>query len=457
MKVTAVIAEYNPLHNGHVLHINAAKEATGADFMVAVMSGDYVQRGCPAIVSKYERTRSVLMAGADLVLELPLVYSSASLEYFALGAVSPIQRSGIADCISFGSECGDTELLKEASGYIKFLSSTVSPTDSCMSGKSSLSADSGISGKAALTDKSGISVEPDGTYIKDSLSRGINYSCAVNSGDNIPEHIRDVLRTPNNLLAAAYIKAAKLLSFDCEFHTVKRTGSDYHDSSAGALSSSALRKELLNPSAAGEIELQALSTRMPSQVFSSLCEYLDKYPAMSEDDLSLLLFHKLQPFGDEPKALTRFLDVSSSLAHKIIREYAHASSFTDLCMKLKSKDLNYARISRALTHILLDIKARDVHEYTADGWHYYIRPLGLSRSSSVLMHELKLHSGIPIISKIADAPQILTDHFPDGTRYNHALRMFRSGILASDLYNKTACSKCRQLFISEYEHSPVVL
>ena len=114
MKVTAVIAEYNPLHNGHVRHIETARRETGADHIIAVMSGDYVQRGCPAIISKYERTRSALLAGADLVIELPVQYSCGSLEYFAMGAVSLIQQLGMADCISFGSECGDIELLKEA-------------------------------------------------------------------------------------------------------------------------------------------------------------------------------------------------------------------------------------------------------------------------------------------------------------------------------------------------------
>ncbi|MBQ7588978.1 MAG: nucleotidyltransferase family protein [Lachnospiraceae bacterium] len=483
MKVTAVIAEYNPLHNGHVRHINAAREATGADFLLAVMSGDFVQRGGPAVVSKYERTRAVLMSGADLVLELPVEYSAGSLEFFAAGAVSLIQSLGIVDCISFGSECGDTELLKEASDHIEFVTLPGPSAGTCILNRHDQSV---VSGSTEAYDPV---KTPCMSNIRDSLSRGINYSEAVNSDDGIPGHIRDILRLPNNLLGAAYIKAAKLLSFDCEFHTLRRTGSDYHDDSAGALSSSALRMELLNPLTAGfytgdqhstdlhnvtgselltdpgvnqsgpasEKRLQFLSSRMPGNVYGSLCEYLNKYPAMSEDDMSLLLFYKLQTFEADPEALTCFLDVSSSMAYKIVREYAHASSFSDLCMKLKSKDLNYARISRALTHILLDIRTADVRKYSEEGRHYYIRPLGLCSSSSAIMHELKLHSDVPIISKNADAPSVLRKYFPDETRYHHALSMFRRGILTSDLYNKTACSKCRQLFISEYERSPVIL
>ena len=104
MKITAVIAEYNPLHNGHVRHLEAIRRETETDFIIAVISGDYVQRGGPAVISKYERTRSVLKSGADLVLELPLYYSTGSLEYFSRGAVSLIGKTGLCDCISFGSE-----------------------------------------------------------------------------------------------------------------------------------------------------------------------------------------------------------------------------------------------------------------------------------------------------------------------------------------------------------------
>ena len=435
MRVTAVIAEYNPLHNGHVMHMETAHKAAGADYVVAVMSGDYVQRGCPSIISKYERTRSILMAGADLVVELPVQYSTGSLEYFAMGAVSLIQNLGIVDCISFGSECGDIELLKEASEYIEFRVSSCENINS-----SSLK-------------------------IRDCLTGGHNYSHAVNSLRNIPPHLAETLSTPNNLLAAAYIRAAGFLSFDCDFHTMKRTGSDYHDVSEGALSSSSLRKELLEMHIYGEedaisqISFDSLASRMPDNIYESLCKYLKRYPPISENDFSLLLFHKLQAYEDDPEGLTAFLDVSSSLAHKIIREYAHAASYSELCMKLKSRDLNYARISRSLLHILLDIKASDIQAYINDGRHYYIKPLGFRRSSSALLHGLKLTASVPVISKYADAEHILRKHYmpEQPVLFHHAVSMFREGILASDLYNKTACSKCRQPFLSEYERSMIII
>ena len=104
MKVTGIIAEYNPFHRGHAYHIEQAKKLTGADAVVVVMSGDFTQRGIPAIMDKYARARMALMNGADVVIELPSCYACASAEYFADGAVSLLDSLGIVDTLCFGSE-----------------------------------------------------------------------------------------------------------------------------------------------------------------------------------------------------------------------------------------------------------------------------------------------------------------------------------------------------------------
>ena len=113
MKTLGIITELNPIHNGHTHLMQTAKEQTGADFVVLIISGDYVQRGIPAIIDKYERTRMALQNGADLVLELPVYYSLASAEFFARGAVSILDRLGIIDTLAFGSESGNLSLLTE--------------------------------------------------------------------------------------------------------------------------------------------------------------------------------------------------------------------------------------------------------------------------------------------------------------------------------------------------------
>ena len=118
MKSVGIIAEYNPFHNGHAYQLQKAKEASGADFAVAVMSGDFVQRGEPAMFEKRLRARWALENGADMVITLPTPFALASAEAFALGGVTLLSRSGIADSIAFGSECGDLQALEQAADVL---------------------------------------------------------------------------------------------------------------------------------------------------------------------------------------------------------------------------------------------------------------------------------------------------------------------------------------------------
>ncbi|MCR5508608.1 MAG: nucleotidyltransferase family protein [Lachnospiraceae bacterium] len=441
MKITAVIAEYNPIHNGHAGHIKKAKEETGADYIVAVMSGDYVQRGAPAVISKYERAKEALLTGIDLVIELPSYYSSGSLEYFASGATALLQKLGIADFISFGSECGDIDMLKRAASFMPLNEKRQDPT------------------------------------LPRQLSYGTNYSKAVNSSEGIPEDVKAVLATPNNLLAAAYINTAESFGLNCGFHTTKRTKDAYNDVSPGALSSSSIRAELLS-SLEPASKVAGISARIPENAFDSLLGYLGAYSPVSEDDLSLPVFLRIQDIiktslcrGDDPAdVLASYLDVSKGLSHKILNRYEHATSFTDLCRTLKSKDLNHARISRALLHIILGIRSEYSAEYINDGYVYYARPLGFKRSAGELMHELKKRSSIPIVSKNADAKEVISSFYMSDSRdiscqrgtdpgivLSHALRMFREDIASSDLYMRLICNKIGRPFISEYERSAVII
>ncbi|MCR5420231.1 MAG: nucleotidyltransferase family protein [Lachnospiraceae bacterium] len=426
MNVTAIIAEYNPIHNGHVQHIINARKETNADYMIGIMSPDHVQRGCPSIISKYERTLNALTAGLDLIVELPHYYSTGSLDYFSSGAVSLIKNLGVVNCISFGSECGDLNLLKDAAEYISASQKHESP------------------------------------LLYKNLIKGINYAKAINSDKNIPESISKVLNTPNNLLGTSYIISAKKLSFECNFHTTKRYVSDYHDTSSGALSSKALRNDILSaPGTSTAPDLTSLIGRIPEEVYNSLTDYFIDHRPISLDDYSLLLFYKLNSI-DSAEALTDYLDVSDNLAHKILKQYKHAGSFSSLCSKLKSKDLVYSRINRSLMHILLDITQKNSTEYINDGFHYYIKPLGFKKNAIPLLRTLKQHSRLPIISKNADAENILKNYYYSSEKnnallYKRALRMFSEGISAAELYNKTLSVRSNINFISEYEHSPVIL
>ena len=118
MKISGIIVEYNPLHNGHLFHINKTKELTNSDLIIAVMSGNFNQRGIPSIVDKWKKTSMALNNGVDIVLELPAIYSLSSAEFFSYGSVSLLNSLGIVDSICFGSEAGDIDFLKEVSDLL---------------------------------------------------------------------------------------------------------------------------------------------------------------------------------------------------------------------------------------------------------------------------------------------------------------------------------------------------
>ena len=121
MKITGIIAEYNPFHNGHLYQIRKARESTGADYIIVVMSGNHMQRGTPALIDKYSRAKMALSGGADMVIELPTCYATASAEYFAMGAISILNQLGCVDSVCFGSESGDITMLSKIAHPLKRL------------------------------------------------------------------------------------------------------------------------------------------------------------------------------------------------------------------------------------------------------------------------------------------------------------------------------------------------
>ncbi|MDR1765073.1 MAG: nucleotidyltransferase family protein [Lachnospiraceae bacterium] len=216
MKTAGIIAEYNPLHQGHIYHIEETRRRTGADYVVVAMSGDYVQRGEPAIYHKFLRAQAALRAGADLVLELPSVISTASAREFAMGGVSLLGRLGVVDFLSFGSECGDVDLLEKvadafdqppaASNRDKNArepervacpskSATAATSDGCSLG-ADLSGDGESSEYSALLQK----------YIKSGMTYP-NARARAMEGLGLSPDLCDVLAAPNDILAAEYLRA----------------------------------------------------------------------------------------------------------------------------------------------------------------------------------------------------------------------------------------------------------
>jgi len=456
MIVNAIIAEYNPLHLGHEYLIHAGREITDADYTIVIMSGDYVQRGEPAIMDKFLRTKAALMSGADLVIELPLYYSIASAEYFAKGAVALIDKLGIVDNLVFGSETDDIDLLTDIAlmsvDYEKEMYELI--VQYMSEGNSypksqALAIDNIID---SLSMESNMS-EICNTCPDNPLSNGQNAEELYPTLMHYPkEKIEQILAAPNSTLAICYIKAIITLDADLTPVAVKRITSGYNDLSNGALSSSAIRKEI------SEANFSPLKDQLAEDIYDFMSENIGvTYPVFA-DDFSDILLYKLRSliFGNGCRlkanailSLTEYLDVSEALAGRIIANINDYKSFSQFTALIKTKSVTYTHISRALLHIVLDIKKSNSTKYINNDFSLYARILGFYKSSSALLTMLKQNSTVPVISKLADCEEEISSPL--------VLKHLYESISASEIYSGIASGRLGCEFIPEFSHQIVIL
>ena len=390
--------ECNPFHNGHEYILTAAKEQFGADHIVVVMSGDHVQRGEPAIVDKYLRTASVLRAGADLVLELPVPFATGSAQYFARGAVSALLHTGVVDTLLFGSECGEISVLREVS-------------------------------------QAGSPVISNTKESNDNSSRD-----TLHTGNHIPMSHR---LSPNDLLAVEYLKALEHFNSGLSALTLPRQGSSYHETELKDryTSASALRKHFFSD----PVLWPEAAACMPAVSYQDMTSYAEQHHFLSWDAYSDLLYYALRK--NKASGYDRYFDVYEDFSQKIasrLGEYKNAISFI---ASLKSKDITYSHISRALLHILLGITKEQVNTLTSE-YEYcpYLRTLGLRKGASDLLHAIKANSDRPLLSKLADARTLLS---------GEVFSLLEQDIFASELYAKIASKNGGT--VSEYRRGLVIL
>lgn len=390
MKTVGLITEYNPFHNGHAYHIEKAKMLTGADRVIVVMSGDFVQRGAPAVMPKHLRTESALLSGASLIIELPVCFATGSAEYFAQGSISLLNQLGCIDSICFGSECGDLHLLKEIAQIL---------------------ADEPIEYQTAL---------------KQALKEGASFPAARQEALNIySDKYSEILASPNNILGIEYLKALAKIHSKMEPFTIKRIGAGYHDmdidgqfSSATAIRSDIYQLADVN-SSSESLPLTHIQTQVPSSCHELMKKnYQTRYPVKA-DDFSLLLKAKL--LSETAGSLSHYLDMSPELANRILRLRNDYLSFEQFCDLLKTKELTRSRISRSFIHVLLGITNNWLTAMKAPA--PYARILGFRRDHADLLGILKRTSDIPLITSPARA--VLADT---------AYQMLELDIYASDLY-----------------------
>lgn len=408
MHITGIIAEYNPFHNGHKYHLEETRRITGADYVIAIISGDFMQRGTPAVIDKHTRAKMVLQNGADLVLELPLCYATGSAEFFAHGAVTLLNRLGAVDSLCFGSECGTVSVLSDIADLL---------------------------------------VQEPENYrhmLQKELRAGHSFpkarSFALRSCLPDTEEYKTVLSSPNNILGIEYLKSLLKNNSHITPYTIKRMGSGYHDTQldASAPSASAIRSHLFQKGN------NAIREHVPDTVYDLLCHHYNRSFPIESNDFSSLLHYRL--LLQAPDGFTDYMDINADLSDKIIKNLYHYEDFEQFCGLLKSKDMTYSRLSRSLIHILLDITNRQMQEWQPETI-YYARILGFRKSAAPLFGILKANTSVPLISKLADAASYLT---PTG------LAMLEKDIQAAHIYDSVVASKFHTPFINEYSKQLVI-
>ena len=342
MRIAGIIAEYDPFHKGHAAHIAATRAENGgnATHVVAVISGNFTQRGEPALLSKYHRAEMALSAGADLILELPLPWAMSPAESFARGGVAILDALGCVDVLSFGSECGDITVLKQLAA---------------------------------------VSKHPEyQNALRHALANGIPYAAAGQAaaaallGDDAAAH----LATPNNTLGIEYIRAAAEQGTDFEFFTLQRQGALHHETAPnqGFAAASLLRKWIRE----GHIEQAA--NYMPEASATVLFDaHAQEKTATSTNILESALLARLRTMTPLDFASLPWL--SEGLENRLYRASRNTTNYTDLLTELKTRRYPRARLRRVLWAALIGLSAQD-----CEGLPPYIRVLGMNKRGREILN-----------------------------------------------------------------------
>lgn len=404
MKITGIIAEYNPFHRGHFYHLHKARQETGADYLVVVMSGDFTQRGAPALADKYVRARMALVSGADLVLELPVIHATGSAPYFARGAVALLDNLQIVDNLCFGCEDGSTDLLWEASGILK---------EEPLAFQKSL-----------------------GKYLSMGQPFPAARQQALQELTGSSPLSGSLLSSPNNILALEYCIALRKFGSPISPLAIARQESSYHQERLGKQYSSAtaIRRAIWQ----GE-PFHHWAGHIPFYAGIILQEALKTRGWIRENDFSLLLKYKCMETS--LKGLGKFFDVSKEMANRIINHLNDFTDYEEFISLIKTRGITYTRAARGLLHILLDLQqpdpARSALEYSP-----YARVLGFRKESALLLSHIKKTSKIPLVSKPA---KFLKTPSTDP----HARSMLEQDIHAANLYESVLAYKGHTPFIHE--------
>lgn len=462
MRVTGIIMECNPFHEGHAYILKKARSVTQADYCIAVMSGDFVQRGEPAVFDKYVRAKKVLHAGADLVLELPLYAACGSAEYFAQGGVRLLDRLGVVTDLCFGSESGDTAGLvrgarmlealdpgKDMAAYARGEMNSMKDPAACARDRMISGEDpAACAGEAMDPGKApaggaGDAMDPlrFRRQLQESLRSGLSYPAARAAAlqSAAPGAPWSRPASPNDLLALEYCRALLAAGSGIRVHAIPRIE---------APSATRCRKSLLAKRKDPAPSPDGCTCKGPVPIVSSpeggiveavpspgsaLPRGILDFP-IGPDDFSSQLLYALRM---EEDALARYADVSDALADRMQRILPRYTGFSQFAGLVKSRNVTYTRVSRALLHILLRMEKERLAQLREAGFALYARPLALRRSAAPLLSAIRRNAGIPFLSKLSASRTLLPPE---------AATLLAEEIRAEELYLLTLRGACLSAF-----------
>jgi len=366
LSVVGIVTEYNPLHYGHTRHIQAARQLTGSEAVICVMSGSFTQRGEPALVNKWSRTAMALEAGVDLVFELPFVFAARSAYHFARGATLLLQKTGVVTHLCFGSELGRLSPLQNIAQVIH--------------------------------------QEPDPfkQLLKKELQQGAAFPQA--RADALLQYFKDtplgksmnlqqILMAPNNILAIEYLRAILREQLDLIPITLSRSGSGYHQLANTELASAtSIRQDIFRQQPLEEIKGIPPSTRLILQQ-----EFDENRGPVDPDRMANLLRFCINRMI--PEELAAIYDVTEGLENRILSASRRGTDLREIISLIKTRRYNYTRIMRVFSYILLQFTKQKAAVFDETG-PLYFRLLGFSPQGQKILQEMKANSRLPVITKM---------------------------------------------------------
>ncbi|MCD6449301.1 MAG: nucleotidyltransferase [Thermotogaceae bacterium] len=400
MKVLGIVVEYNPFHNGHLYHLERAKEKVNPDFTVAVMSGNFTQRGEPTIVDKYARAEIALSLGIDIVFELPFVYATQDAGGFAFGAIGILHRSGVVTDIVFGSESSDEEFLKAIAGILHEQPWRYQEI-------------------LHIKLKQGLSF-PNAR--KEALFEYVKEKKILD-----PERVRNIEKS-NDILGIEYVKSILRYGSKVRFHTIKRVGAEYNDGSfKGKLSSATAIRRMIK-----EDNFEKAKEALPEKSSEILeREFKAGRGPVFWSDLDRLFLYRFRLMDrDDFKRIYGFVEGLDKRFYEFSKKAKNIQEFIEM---VKAKRFTYSRLRRMMLYVLFEVTKEFMEDVNAYG-PQYIRVLGFTEKGRELLGFMKKKVSIPIITTPSMYEKFLQD---EELQINEELykKMFLYDIKASDIYS----------------------